>query len=565
MKIKNHKIPGIAGWFLARVIPENDDISLSGDFEELYAGIYSTHGKLRANAWIWGQIFRSIPGFLKNKIYWSYAMFKNYLKTALRNFNRQKGYSTINITGLTIGFTVSIMLLLWIMDELSYDGFHKNADKIFRVVQEMETDRVYITPATPAPLGAELLRDYPEVENAARVLRADLGFRYGANKENIYDERGIYSDSEFFEIFSFDVLEGDVNNLLPGPASIIISKEMAEICFGNFHVLGKTIETSGGDVLTVTGVLKNITDNSHLKFKYIASTELLRRSGRFSDRWDFSNCNTYILLRDGVDFGTVNKKCEQAVSRHLPQIPSRLIFQPLRDIYLRPFEGGGPLRNVYIFAALIFVIVIVSSINYINLATALSSKRTREVGMRKVLGASRKSLAFQFLSESFIYTVLSLITALILSGLFMPVFNGQAEKNISLSLLNDPAVLLILTGITVIVAVISGIYPALFLSSIKPVKIFKGVFKSGKSGFSFRRLLVFLQFAISIGLVICTLTILDQIRFLESKDMGFDKENLIYVDLGAESRSKIDVIKRCLVLTSSKICNILEAVSILSR
>jgi ABC-type antimicrobial peptide transport system permease subunit len=493
----------------------------------------------------------SIPAYIRLSIVTGEAMLKHYLTMTLRNIGRNKGYSFINIAGLAIGMASSLMLIFWAMDELSFDRFHENGKHIFRIVQERKTDRIFKTPSTPSPLAPALVGNFQEVEEAVRLRRSGMGFIYGDNRDEIFDEEGLLADKEIFQVFTFPLKVGNPNTSLDTPYSIVITEKMAKVCFGNQDPLGQTLTATNGDPFLITGVMENIPVNSHLKFDYLISLKYLIQRGQSLDRWNNSDVITYVMLRKGVDCRELNKKLEYFVQDRLPESSSRLIFQALTDIHLHSLEGGGPIVYVSIAIILALFILIVACINFMNLSTARFGKRSLEVGVRKVVGARRPSLISQFFGESLVLSLMSAFFAMVLVHFLLPVFNRFIGKDIGFDILGTIPVITAVSAVTLFTGVLSGIYPAVFLSSLPPVKIFKGFSQSTKRMLNTRRFLVVFQFAISLVLILFTLVVSRQLHFIRNKDLGFDRENLVFFRLGDNSLVEIETIKRILLQSPS--------------
>lgn len=473
---------------------------------------------------------------------------------ALRNIRRNKGYSLINIMGLAIGMASGLMLVFWAMDELSFDRFHDNAKNIFRIVQERKTDRIFKTPSTPSPLAPALAASYHEIKRAARLRHTGMAFNFGDNKDNIYDENGLFADPEILLVFTFPLKEGNPNTALADPHSIIITEKMAQVCFDRQDPMGETLTATNGDSFQITGILKNVPKNSHLQFEYVIPSDYLIRRGQSLDRWNSSDSKTYVMLREDVDHRELNHRLESFVQDRVPKLSSRLIFQPLTEIHLRSLEGGGPIIYVSIAIILALFILIVACINFMNLSTARFGKRSLEVGVRKVIGARRTNLIGQFFGESLVLSFISAILALGLVYIFIPVLNLLLGKDIGLDILGTVPVIAAISLVIIFTGVVSGIYPAVFLSSFPPVKIFKGFSQSTKRMLNTRRFLVVFQFSISLALILCTLVVTRQLHFIHSKDLGLDKENLVFFQLGDNPHVELGAIKHTLMQSPAISC-----------
>jgi len=485
-------------------------------------------------------------------------MFKNYLKIASRNILRHKGYSFINIVGLAVGMAVCILILLWVQDELSYDRFHKNHNDIYRVIQIWRKGGESHNPVTPAALAPALKEEFPEIVNAAR-FRGVGRILLKCSEHHFYEQGGAFTDPAAFSMFTFPFVKGNPQTALSNPHSIVLTEPMARKYFGEENPLGKTIEiknllrtTTGDsaltDVFTVTGVLKDIPGNSHLQFDFLLPLQLLDKSIRMD--WHNTIYFTYVQL--GKD--TVQKDVEQKIYSYLqkpdPDSTASLYLQPLNRIHLysefsTDVAGQGSIKIVIIVSIIAFSILLIACINFMNLATARSSNRAKEVGVRKVAGARKADLVRQFFSEAFFLSLIALLFSLLLVELLLPAFNQLTRKELSLDFAGNGTIFLMLVGVGLVTGVIAGSYPALFLSSFKPVSVLKGVLKTGIGirGSFFRKTLVVAQFSLTIILIIGTVVLYKQLNYIQDKTLGFDKEQLIYIPLNTELRQKYEAVK----------------------
>lgn len=460
-------------------------------------------------------------------------MFSNYLKIALRNIKRQKVYSIINISGLAIGMTCTILILLYVQYELSYDKFHENTDRIYRVIQRADrSGQMVYRPAVVQAIGPGLVYDDPEVIKAVRLERAqDLSVKY--NDKCFIESGFFYTDSTVFDIFNFPLVKGNPKNALVNPYSIVITEDMAQKYFGDEDPIDKILTIDNNREFKVTGVAKNVPPNSHLKFNFLASVS---PSDFDPNRW-VGFCYTYILLSKDYSPDELEKKLPDFILRNRGEEAQKILtlcLQPLTDIHLHSnmefeIEPNGDINVVRIFTIIAFLILIIACINFMNLSTARSAKRGEEVGLRKIVGAHRFQLMGQFISESILFALIALPIAILLVVTLLPYFNTLAERNITLELSKNCILLFKLFGLTIFVGIISGSYPALFLSHYQPAIILKGGSSYGGSRSRFRRILVVSQFVIAIALIIGTLVIYDQLTFIRNKNLGFNKENTIVI------------------------------------
>jgi putative ABC transport system permease protein len=485
-------------------------------------------------------------------------MLKNYLMVAIRNLLRHKGYSFINIGGLAIGMACCILIMLWVVDELSYDAFHENADRLFRVTKSYEKEGEQKRFAlTPAPLGPALKEQYPEIVNACRVIIA-------GNRMITYEDKSFsndilaYADPEFLEMFSYPLVVGDKKSVLNDKYAIVISESMSQKYFGGRSPIGKSINVDRRE-FSITGVFKDIHENSHLKFDCLAQfdprTDWIQST---IGNWDVSAFYNYVLLDKHVNYHEVENKISDIVNDHRPDHENSVIIglQPIKRIHLYHdvedyLEGHGDIKNIYLFSLLALLILIIACINFINLSTARSTNRAKEVGVRKVIGAGKTDLIRQFLGESLILAFAAMILAIAIVESMIPVFESWSGKNIKPGLFSDLPIILGLIGIIGFVGIIAGAYPAFVLSSFKPMKILSGHLKSGNPRALVRKILVVTQFALSAFLIFGTLVIYNQLSFINNKNLGFDKGQLIYFDMRGKFQENYENIRLELLQNSA--------------
>ena len=478
-------------------------------------------------------------------------MLKNYIKTAVRNLLKRKGYSLINIVGLAIGMASCLLILMFVIDELNYDAYNEKADRIYRVAGSFfYGGRSFDIAVAPAPMAQVLIDEFPEVENAVRFRqRGRYVFRYG---DNIFREMQVsYTDHSFFDIFSIPLLKGNPDTALEEPNTLILSQKTAEKYFRDEDPVGKTLRLNDQTDYMVTGVFEEIPGNSHFHFDVFVSMVSLAESK--NKIWMSQNFQTYILLQEGADPAAVEAKFPDMLIKYMgPQIESfmgksmeklmeenelkgEFFLQPLRDIHLHSdlvaeMEATSDIKYVYIFTAIALFILIIASINYMNLSTARSAGRAREVGIRKVLGSFRSQLMRQFLSESMMLCLVSLLIALGLVRLTLPSFNRLSGKVLSMSAIGSPSMVGVLVLVTIFVGILAGSYSAFLLSAFQPVNVLKGKLKSGAKTGWLRSGLVVFQFAASIILIIGTFVVYNQLHYIQNKKLGYDKEQVIIMN-----------------------------------
>ncbi len=463
-------------------------------------------------------------------------MLKNYLLIALRNLQRDRVTAGINILGLTIGIACFLLIALYIQYELSYDQQHEKSERIYRVAQQQEgnffrgTDRFTGTPSVLAPT---LRNEFPEVETATTLQLYQMPLELD---HNVVLEAGLFTDEYLFDVFSYKLLEGRLT--LKSPDDIILTRSLARKLFGSEDALGKTILIQNEHVVTVTGMIEDVPKNQHFSFSFITSFRNLPFYEE--NRWNSNNFITYVVLPKGYDFHelddklTVLKKYTAESYAELPFKP-KFFLQPLTDIHLYSnlnFELSetGTIGKVWLFASLAFIILTLASINYMNLAIARSSMRGKEIGMRKVFGAQKIQLVYQYLGESILLTAISFVLAMALVNLVLPLVNELAEEDIHLDLTSSQPFLLAMLLLPILVGGLSGVYPATLLSAMRPMNILKGVWtQENRKGIGFRNTLVVVQFCASIVLATGTVVIYRQFQFIQTKELGYNRERIVYV------------------------------------
>ncbi|MGD8778588.1 MAG: ABC transporter permease [Ignavibacteria bacterium] len=470
-------------------------------------------------------------------------MFKNYLTIALRNIKKYKVYSFVNIVGLAVGLSCCILISEFIFNELSYDKFHKNADNIYRVATDGKIGNNPIELSIlAAPAGPALVSDFPEVLDAVRIKYPDNNLFSYENK-HFFEFAPLYVDKSFFNVFSFKLIKGDPKTALETPFSLILTQELAEKYFGNENPIGKVITINNDQDYTVTGIVEKPPQNSHFTFDILASFETLYKTvPEEVENWGFLYYQTYLLLQEGTNYQDLEMKLPDFIENHVGDMLKKINaeytwnLQPLSKIHLyshfaHELGVNSDIRYIYIFAAIGLLILLIACFNFMNLSTACSATRSKEVGIRKVLGAGRGNLIHQFLSESFLFAVLSLILAMIIVAIVLPSFNnlvGMNLKIVDFIALNRLGIMLC---ITLVVGLFAGSYPAFFLSRFGIVKVLrKEMFKNFR-GAHFRSLLVVFQFAISIILIVGTTVINDQLYFMRNTKLGFNKEQMLVIPL----------------------------------
>ncbi len=474
-------------------------------------------------------------------------MLKNYLKIALVNLRNHKAFASINILGLAIGIACSILITAYVLHELSYDRFHKKADRIYRLRSDLKISGDHLNiPKSSPPMAEYLVKNYPEVLDAVRIRSlGKMPVRYRDKLH--YEDRLFLADHSVFEIFTFPLTEGDPRTALETAYSVVITEDMAKKYFGEEDPIGKVLSINNQWDFTVRGIVQNVPQNSHWTFNMLCSFETYARENkRDMQNWLSINNYTYILLRDGYDYKQLEQKFPEMIEKHAGQLLKyvkgelALFLQPLTSIHLhsnlmQEISGNGNIAYVYIFSAIAVFILAIACINFMNLSTARSANRAQEVGMRKVLGADRCRIIRQFLTESMFYSMIALAAALLLVDLALPLFRSLSGIELSINYIKSPWLIPGLLGLTVLVGLAAGSYPAFFLSAFQPARVMKGLFESGTAGSRFRSVLVIVQFSISVVLIVGTIIVSNQLHYMKNKKLGFHKEQTVVVPISDES------------------------------
>ncbi len=481
-------------------------------------------------------------------------MLKNYIKIAWRNFIRHKWYSLLNVGGLAIGMACSILILLWVQNETSYDSFHTNADEIYRLTADAGND--FRAAVSPAGMIAQLPDEIPEIKSSVR-MSAPFEALIEIGDQKFKEAPIFYADINFLDVFTFPLIHGNPNTALSRPDGLLITASTAKKFFGTEKALGKTLKVDHKDTFTVTGVLADVPPNSHLQFNtIIPMTHLAKVDNDLINKvWDSFNFYGYLQFEKGsisapASLASAVEKINKAYTDRITEFEITFDLQALKDIHLHSdlqidVPGHGNIQYVNIFFIVAFIILIVACINYMNLATARSTRRAKEVGLRKVIGADRRQLVLQFLGESVLISFFSLAIAIGLVYLLLPSFNDLAQKQLVFHIW-DVGVWVALILIALLTGLLSGSYPALFLSGFKPIKVLKGRMKLANYSLFFRNGLVVTQFVVSVLLLIGTTVIYKQLHFIKNKNLGFEKSNLLYIPMEGEIWGKQQALKTAL-------------------
>jgi len=476
-------------------------------------------------------------------------MIRNYIKTAIRSLSKNKGFTAINVLGLALGLASCLLIIFYVFDELNYDRYNTKADRIYRVNEDIRfggNSNSYAV--APAPLASALKSDFPEIEQVVR-FRSRGGFQVKKGNQNIQEDKVVYADPGLFKVFTLPIIDGDPVTALNDTHSVVITEKAAQKYFNRTNVVGQILTINDTSLYKITGVIKDIPKQSHFNFDFFISMASTPEGK--DDAWFSSNFNTYVLLRPGTDFNKFQAKIPAFFESHAgPQLQSvlhltfakfeqggnyfRINFTPLTKIHLysnREAELGmnGDIEFIYMFSAIALFILLIACVNFMNLSTARSTNRAREVGVRKVLGSPRKYLIAQFLTESIIVTLIGAIIAFFAAWALLPLFNQMSGKELTITVQTMVWIVPLMIALVLIIGALAGSYPALFLSGFQPIEVLKGKLASGFKGGMLRSFLVVFQFTISIFLIIGTLVIYNQLKYIQSKDLGYNRNEVFTV------------------------------------
>ena len=547
------KPPEIAEKLLSKLLYDDVWKTTLGDFEEHYRYLVETKGKNSANRWYWFQLFRFAPSKLSHKLYWTAGMFKNYLKLSLRNLRKNKSYSFINISGLAIGLASFLLIGLFVHHELSYDKHFEDSDRIYRIVKQTADNHQGTNwfSTTPMPLHSGLKENFPQFEHTT-YINTYTGL-LKTDSDSFY-ENGLYAGGEFFETFSYTWLQGNPTTALNDPSAIILTRSLAKKLFGNTNPVGKTLEMipkyeTEISVKLITGVIENLPKTSHLYFTFIMNEKSSKWHKGNADKWGNNGYLTYAKLGEKSELtdellAKINShyNVQMAGIGYKPDNAPKLAFQPLEDVHLKSMhinEGKrvilGDTKYVYTLSAIGLIILLIACVNYMNLATARSIKRAREIGVRKVIGALKSNLILQFTSEAVLLSFFSITIAVALVWICLEPFSNLVNRPLGVELFTSIGFWLSVLGISFLVGIIAGSYPAFYMSSLKPSGIFKNHTKGGKGSSLMRNTLVTGQFAITTVLIICSIVIFKQLDYIRTTDVGYTRDQILTVQLKDES------------------------------
>jgi len=497
-------------------------------------------------------------------------MIKNYLKIAWRNIWKNKVFSAINIIGLSIGMAACIVIMLFVTYEKSFDNFHtKNIWKLDEVQKFPGMVASQKVGLSMFPMGPTLQADFPEVKDFTRI-RWQEKFKLVYGEKKVFLPEAFFVDTTFLNIFDFKLVKGDRNTALLKRHSVVLTEDAARTIFGSTDAMGKTVTHYGGDTTSyiVTGIAANLPKNSHLQFDALFSFNTIMNK-RMSENWGGNWLDTYLVMAPGTDMKAFEKKMPDYLKKHMSKEGAtyyELFYKPIKDIHANSADVGLDYLNYQkfdknitnLFLGIAIIVLVIACINFINLSTARSAERAKEVGIRKSIGAQRVQLALQFLGETVMLSLIALVFAVVLVEIALPFINSLSRRELSLPILSNPGLTLIIIICTAIVGLISGIYPAAYLSGFQPVKVLKGSIQTGKNKGMLRNILVVGQFMSAVFLMIATILVVKQLNFMQTKDPGFNRDQVVTVNLNMVSPQKYDLLKQQL-LNSSLISGVTAA------
>jgi putative ABC transport system permease protein len=555
MKQIRKRPPSLGEWMLKRILLKEEYLEKLGDFEEGYVNKIEESGFFKANAWYWFQILIAVPAFIKNTSYWRLSMLLNYIKIALRNLRKQKLYSFITLSGLSMGLAIFILFALLNRFAKTFDSCHLNRDRIYGVVQVMPGGREgeAHSAIVSAPLLAALINEFPEIEDGVRFLPAGQMI-VKRNDKIFYESRIHFVDKNFLSFFSFPIMIGNKETMLSDPNSIVLTKEMALKYFGEENPIGQSLTLNNQVDVVVSGITDNNPMNSSVRYDFLLSMETAKILNKNLSDWKTFNQAAFILLPEGYKPNQLEQKFDAFLSKHYAvseTSPRRMYLHAMGDFYLNSNDMDCLWRhgraNFTVLWIISVLILLIASINFVNLSTARYVTRAKEVGLRKVIGAYRFQLIRQFLSETILLAFLALPIAIFIYAVMQPLFKTFLGNIFSGTLTDYPEVMILIVCVTFLTGLFSGIYPAFYLSVFQPVKILKGDTQKGNKGNLFRKVLVVIQFSFSIILILMTLINIRQSKHNIEVDLGFDRQRIIAVNLNENTRTSLNVLKKELV------------------
>ncbi|MCK5148666.1 ABC transporter permease [bacterium] len=530
--------PRLAEWLIHRLSWADDREAILDNMQEDFAHHFRVKGRFSAQRWYWQYVFRSIWPCMKSILSWRINMFKNHMKIAFRHFYKHMSFSLINILGLAIGLACCMLIMAWVQDELNYDSIHAKRDHIQCITHNSSKDVGRIDPSLPAPLIPYLKDNFADIRYATRFrISGKRLFSVGDKRQ--YEEKGGFVDPEFFDIFTAPSVANDPKAALKNLNTIVLTENMAKRYFGADDPVGKVIKLENQFDFMVGAIVEDCPPNSSLQYDFLLQFE---NYGRFDnadiDSWGlYLNFHGYVMLNNSVDSGRFSNLIKDVLDRDNPENVLKLKTYPFSKLRLYGFNGDGSFVHILVFSGIGLLILLMACINFVNLTTAQSAKRAKEIGLRKVSGADKHSIRRQIYSELLVIVTIAFILAIILAVLLLPALNALSGKSLSINLQDNYLLIFMLMGIAILTAFISGLYPAIYFSSFSPMRVFNSASRSTSTHSGLRKFLVLLQFTVSIILIISTLVINKQMTFIRTRELGFDKSHLVYIDLNGNLRS----------------------------
>ncbi len=557
--MKKHRPPRTAEWLLKSVHSDKGKFTHLGDFNEVFSRLSTDRNIALAVAWYWCQIFRSIPGFISNKFYWSTTMFKNYLVIACRSLLKNKWFSVINIAGLAVGMACFILILAYVQFEFSFDRFHEKSDRVFRIINQDNSRQVgtqLFNAHSPEHLATLLKAEFAEVSEATRIRELFSDVAILQVEDKTFYQTGLFADNTFLDVFTFPLLQGNVRTALLAPSSILLTKTVAEKLFPGEDCIGHRLSfrtRSKTYDLTVTGIMEDPPQNSHLQFEFLVSVATIvadKKDDYMIKNWDVWNFTTYITLNEAASRQTIEARFPAFLERQ-GQDPEDNTFrlQRITDIHLRSnlhsqLDTNNQVRIVYLFLSIALIVLLIACINYMNLVTARATARAKEIGIRKVAGAGRIQLFKQFIGETMLVALVAMVLAWLSIQVALPAFRTLIGTELEIRWAINSPLWLMMAATVLLVGFVSGAYPALVLSAYKPIHALRDFSRSGRTGFWLRNTLVVVQFSVSVMLIISTLVVFKQLNYVRNQKLGYDREHVVVIPVReAETNAKADLIK----------------------
>ncbi|MCK5145218.1 ABC transporter permease [bacterium] len=535
--MNNRTFPFLARWLLTRLAVKRNSLSLIGDMYEEYAVCISHQRWIQRQQWLFTEIMLPLISFLRNHFLWRRGMLSNYFKISFRNLKRSPGYTTINIVGLAVGMAACMLIFLWVQDELSFDRFHQHHKQIYRIIQHRDGGW---SSSTPFSLPRTLKKDFPEIEQVSRFRNQSAYVKY--DDKAFYEEIG-FIDPDFIDMFSFSILSGNKETPIETESQVIITQSAAIKYFGQDDPIGQVLNLDNDTDVTVTAVVQDPPKNSSMQFTILTNFKAV---GQRMDLSWWTGCNAYVRLSEQSIPADVIQKIDGTTMKYDQRIKNNQInesLQPLTRMHLYGLNKLGPILYVVLFSIIAAVVLIIACINFINLSTAQASKRAREIGLRKTVGASRGSIVRQLYGETLVLSFLAFFIAIIMVAICLPGFNQMAAKEITLLDAGKLPVLLGLFTIALLTGLVSGSYPALLLSRYRPIQVLRDGASKGARNPRLRRILVIFQFTAAIILISSTLIIQRQMHYVQNKDLGFQKTDIVRLNINNTLRPNLESFK----------------------